>query len=59
MRFLPQVKAGTGTCPEWIIRKIGAMSALPPDIPTAAADIVAQLQETHPPAILQIRRIVE
>ena len=24
-----------------------------------AADIAAQLQETHPPAILQIRRIVE
>ena len=35
------------------------MSTLPPDIPTAAADIAAQLQETHPPAILQIRRIVE
>lgn len=35
------------------------MSTLPPDIPTAAADIAAQLQETHPPAILQIRRIIE
>ena len=35
------------------------MSIPPPDIPTAAADIAAQLQETHPPAILQIRRIVE
>ncbi len=35
------------------------MSTLPPDIPWAAADIAAQLQETHPPAILQIRRIVE
>ncbi|MBK8989860.1 MAG: hypothetical protein IPM39_27995 [Chloroflexi bacterium] len=35
------------------------MSIPPPDIPTAAADIAAQLQETHPPAILQIRRIIE
>jgi len=29
------------------------------EISTAAADIAAQLQETHPPAILQIRRIIE
>ncbi|MBK8989735.1 MAG: hypothetical protein IPM39_27365 [Chloroflexi bacterium] len=29
------------------------------EISTAANDIAAQLQETHPPAILQIRRIVE
>ena len=35
------------------------MSTSPTDIATAAADITTQLQETHPPAILQIRRIVE
>jgi hypothetical protein len=29
------------------------------DITTAVNDIAAQLQETHPPAILQIRRIIE
>ena len=29
------------------------------EIATAATDIAAQLQETHPPAILQIRRIIE
>lgn len=28
-------------------------------VETAANDIAAQLQETHPPAILQIRRIIE
>ena len=35
------------------------MSTPPIDIAAAANDITAQLQETNPPAVLQIRRIVE
>ncbi len=35
------------------------MSTPETDFAIAAADIAAQLQETHPPAILQIRRIIE
>lgn len=38
---------------------IEAMSTPPIDIAAAANDITAQLQETNPPAVLQIRRIVE
>jgi hypothetical protein len=35
------------------------MSTPPADTATAANDIAAQLQESHPPAILQIQRIIE
>jgi hypothetical protein len=35
------------------------MSTLPTDIAAATTDIAAQLQETNPPAVLQIRSIIE
>ena len=35
------------------------MSTPPTDVASTANDIAVQLQETNPPALLQIRRIVE